>query len=444
MSSAPITTDRTSGNNYHERSPRKRIETLMYVGLGLENGGFPINVSEGGMSFQGIRSLEKDQLLHINFQLPGLSKSVESAAQIAWLNDLGKGGGLRFVDLPEGTRQLINEWVSVQASSCDLAENTPILRKKGETRNFQSAPAIQFVTNQDHSSAKADSSAVETLLDSSLSPVATSHVITTSETLAIPIHSVNSARDSGFRDPSLESEWLKAWSKPFSRGLIMSLAMAAILGVISFQFHGDLQLPATGGNPAQPVSKIETLGDSEKLAIPGPKASVSRPAKKAMPLKIRPPKTFSRRMGTNAKHVTPSPNEKSPAADITPPALTLPANPALSAQLPALLLEIRPPAPSPREPVQNRSSNFDPAQLIAQKNPVYPKLARAIGLSGSVELHFMIGADGNIRDVSVVKGNPLLAGAAVEAIKTWHYQPARRDGVSVETESSTVFVFKPH
>ncbi len=66
---------------------------------------------------------------------------------------------------------------------------------------------------------------------------------------------------------------------------------------------------------------------------------------------------------------------------------------------------------------------------------------RGAGFFGSVELHFTIGADGAVHDVTVVKGNPLLGRAAAEALQSWRYKPARRDGVPVESESSMTFVF---
>lgn len=479
MSSAPITTDQFSAKNHQRRSPRQRIETLMYVDLGPENGGFPINVSEGGMAFQGIQPLEKDQLVHINFKLPGITNSVESAAQIAWLNDLGKGGGLRFIDLPDCTRRQINEWLSQKTSSCGLTEDSPILITVVETEIFPSAPDIHFVTDQDHSSAKNDSSAAETLLDSSPSPVAARDAIKTSGTAPLPIPSADSARNSGFRHPSLKTNRRKSWSTPVLLGLVSCLAIVAILGVISFQFHWSLQLPTFGGNPVQPGnesvaatapqfsseiqtadppptdpadlgpaspadrSAIDPIAPSEEPAPLGKKAPVSRPAKIAVPKKVNPPRTLSQKIGTNPKQVRPRLKLMSPAGDVTPPQLGLPTNSPMASQLPALLLEMHPPAAAPREPVQ-QTGKFDAAQLIARKNPVYPKLAQAIGLSGSVELHFIIGADGYVHDVIVVKGNPLLARAAVEAIQTWRYQPARRDGVPVETDSSTIFAFKPN
>jgi TonB family protein len=485
MSSAPIIAGQPSENNHNSRSPRLRIDSLMYVDLGPDNGGFPINVSEGGMAFQGIRPLGKDQLIRINFKLPGLSNAVESAAQIAWVNDLGKGGGLRFIDLPDCTRQLINEWLSMQTSFCGLTENRAIPCNRIETKKFPSDPVIHSETNQPHSTAKSDPSAVKESLESPLSPVAAANAIAASDNLPIAIPPVNSARDSGFQGPRLKTKRRNAWSMPVLLGLITFLVIAATLSAIAFQFHWSMQLPTLNGILAQPVNKsegatspqiatevqtanpppldptdsgsalpaaesaIDPVAPSEEPTTPELKAPVSRPAKIAMPKKIvvpkkiTSPKTLSQKVGMSAKHVTPSQKVISPAADLTPPTLALPTSPALASQLPALLSEMPSRAVAPREPVQ-RSSKFDAAQLLERKNPVYPKLAQAVGLSGSVELHFIIGADGNVHDVTVVKGNPLLARAAVEAIQTSHYQPARRDGVPVETESNTVFAFKPN
>jgi periplasmic protein TonB len=88
--------------------------------------------------------------------------------------------------------------------------------------------------------------------------------------------------------------------------------------------------------------------------------------------------------------------------------------------------------------------NVEPAQLIERRDPVYPNRLGRASISGNVELHFKIGTEGNVHDVRVVKGNPLLASAAVDAVKTWRYKPARLDGIEVETEATAVFVFKPN
>lgn len=477
MSSAPTTANRHLGNKYPSRSPRQKIDTLMYVDLGLENGGFPINVSEGGMAFHGIRPMQKDQLIHVKFKLPGLSDSVESAAQIAWLNDLGKGGGLRFIDLPEGNRHLIKEWLALQTSFRGLADSAPSPHKPGATKNFKPLSDIR-VASQHDSSAKITSKEVAAPLDSFHFPVSATKAIEAPKTLAVPIRSLDSARVAGFRDPLLETESRNAWSSTFSLALFAFLVIGAILGVMSYQFHWRLQLPAIVGNPAQMVSEFVTPAapplssemqtaaappsdpadsrpaappasaaapDKEvqpvETAAPEPTAPVSRPAKMAIPLKINPPRSWPQQIGMNAKPVTPPLMAKSPAGDIAPPTLAIPAKPESAPQLPALLMQPPPPAASLRQPAQ-QSGKFDAPQLVVRKNPVYPSFAQGSSLTGSVELHFIIGTDGHVRDVTVVKGNLMLARAAVDAIQTWRYQPARRDGVPVETQSSMVFVFK--
>jgi len=65
-----------------------------------------------------------------------------------------------------------------------------------------------------------------------------------------------------------------------------------------------------------------------------------------------------------------------------------------------------------------------------------------MGISGPVELEFTIGADGAVKDARVTKGHPVLGNAATEAVLGWRYEPARVNGIAVETRSSAVIVFK--
>jgi TonB family protein len=83
-----------------------------------------------------------------------------------------------------------------------------------------------------------------------------------------------------------------------------------------------------------------------------------------------------------------------------------------------------------------------PAQLISNGNPQYPKSAKDAGVSGAVELRFKIGSTGDVYDVSVVKGPAILAEAAAESVRGRKYKPARVDGVPTETEASAVFDFR--
>jgi len=72
------------------------------------------------------------------------------------------------------------------------------------------------------------------------------------------------------------------------------------------------------------------------------------------------------------------------------------------------------------------------AKLIRKVIPQYPALARQIRVSGVVHLIGIISKDGKIENLQLVSGHPMLAAAAMEAVKQWIYQPTLLDGKPVE------------
>jgi TonB family protein len=95
----------------------------------------------------------------------------------------------------------------------------------------------------------------------------------------------------------------------------------------------------------------------------------------------------------------------------------------------------------PPRPVR-QGGLIEPAQLISKIDATYPETAEQIHVTGAVELHFIIDADGQVRNVSVVRGPSLLAESAVQALEKWHYRPARLDGIPTATQGNAVFTFR--
>jgi anaerobic magnesium-protoporphyrin IX monomethyl ester cyclase len=60
--------------------------------------------------------------------------------------------------------------------------------------------------------------------------------------------------------------------------------------------------------------------------------------------------------------------------------------------------------------------------------PPYPADAAAQQIHGEVAMDVMLNDDGTVREVKVLEGNPLLSGAAVDAVKQWKYRPLTLDG----------------
>jgi periplasmic protein TonB len=99
------------------------------------------------------------------------------------------------------------------------------------------------------------------------------------------------------------------------------------------------------------------------------------------------------------------------------------------------------PSPTPPKGPVKVSAGVMAALLVHRVQPEYPVVARAMLLSGTVELRARIGTDGTVQELEVVSGNPILARAAVEAVQQWRYQPTRLSGQPVEVETHITVTF---
>jgi len=77
-------------------------------------------------------------------------------------------------------------------------------------------------------------------------------------------------------------------------------------------------------------------------------------------------------------------------------------------------------------------------RLVSSPSPVYPETARRFRLSGVVKVQITIAPDGQVKDVKVIGGHPLLVNAVQDTLKNWKYAPA-----SSETSAFLEFSFHP-
>jgi periplasmic protein TonB len=80
--------------------------------------------------------------------------------------------------------------------------------------------------------------------------------------------------------------------------------------------------------------------------------------------------------------------------------------------------------------------------LVHKVEPAYPKIALAARITGVVQLHAIIGKDGNIKELQALSGPPLLIPSAIDAVKQWHYRPYLLNGEAVEVETSVTVTFQ--
>jgi periplasmic protein TonB len=74
--------------------------------------------------------------------------------------------------------------------------------------------------------------------------------------------------------------------------------------------------------------------------------------------------------------------------------------------------------------------------------PVYPELAKIAGISGVVEIECIIGTEGRVTDLRVLRGNPLFTAAAVQAVQQWVYSPTSLNGRRVPVILTVRITFK--
>ena len=79
--------------------------------------------------------------------------------------------------------------------------------------------------------------------------------------------------------------------------------------------------------------------------------------------------------------------------------------------------------------------------LIQRTEPTYPTLARAARVQGDVILSAVIDTNGQIQNLQLVSGHPMLVPAAIAAVKQWRYKPYLLNGQPVEVETTITVIF---
>jgi periplasmic protein TonB len=79
--------------------------------------------------------------------------------------------------------------------------------------------------------------------------------------------------------------------------------------------------------------------------------------------------------------------------------------------------------------------------LIHRVEPVYPPLAKAARVQGDVVLTAVISVNGEIENLQLVSGHPMLVPNALAAVKQWRYKPYLLNGQPVEVETTITVIF---
>lgn len=286
---APPIAERPASTKTPRRVARHRVAGLMYLDLGSGNGGFPINISEDGMGFQGIRPLERGQEICVKFKLDGVAELVTATARIVWLTETKKGGGLQFIDLTEDSRRQINEWIALQEQVGRPKERPAAAISHVEPEGSRPAPAVPLAAHRGDTLNQSIPIVTIPLPSSSLPEGKAAPAIAPNETpgkadllvnqspLKLPLDSSADLK----RTPQIPAQPAKvdkkhSWvrSSVFMLGLAAAVAMIVVSGGILWPLRGTLLGHYVSNNPV----KTGIQPAPAPIAAPPEKAAVDEPS----------------------------------------------------------------------------------------------------------------------------------------------------------------------
>ena len=93
------------------------------------------------------------------------------------------------------------------------------------------------------------------------------------------------------------------------------------------------------------------------------------------------------------------------------------------------------------EGVARVGGSIAPPRRTKDARPDFPDEAQRRRTGGAVLLEVLIGANGKVRDVRVIRSSPLFDKAAMDAVRKWEYEPTRIDGTAVSVVTTVTVTF---
>jgi len=211
-------------------------------------------------------------------------------------------------------------------------------------------------------------------------------------------------------------------------GVFLTVLLAHVALSIGLRDSPELE------KPAEPLVMevafvAEKAPEAVKPASPPPPAAQPKPQLKPKPKSEQPKKAPEQpKKPAPVRKTEPAPSAK-PAA-VEPPTQAPAAASAPSTPSAAVSTAV------PAKPASETFTEADyRANYKSRPNPPYPRLAQRRGWQGKVLLRVKITADGRSANVSVQQssGHEMLDEAAVEAVRGWTFNPARRGDRAVES-----------
>jgi TonB family protein len=473
--SSTISKDGLQGGD-RRASPRETLKSVVLVFFGTNNWGHLLDINESGMLLECAHLPQLLKRIIFTFQIMGreptgfrggiTEESFTVAGEALWTLEFERMAGVRFVDLTEEKRQQIRELLSIV--TCGIAP-APEERAPQEAETSP-RDAIAALPRACEALSQGNGDAPERGLESS-----------ESSSEAYP----ELPPPFGEEISELQAERKPATGSRMTRiALIGALSCLALLALAAASakimasrhdntagpFQRDQSSSVEAGRPGTAPSRV--AGGSRPFQVEvvdannrrwvlsfvqnGSKNEVSRDASKprrastsfapsglTIEKKHQPPSTKPQGLD---KFTPAAPRINRPSTDsatmegLAVPALGTDLAPSPDGAMVSTLAGRA--VPVPVGPPSAVGGDVQQPRPIRSVPAVYPAIAKSNHVSGDVTMDALIDSAGNVKEVKVISGPPLLQQAAKDALRQWKYEPARLDGQSVAIHLSVVMKFR--
>lgn len=120
-----ICSPRMTTNPIQASWPLKKPQQLIYVELGPQNGGMMLGICEQGLTLRAVAPLKIEGSVPFSFELDGNTR-LQGHGEIAWTEDGGKIGGLKFTNVAPQFRDSVRAWLAGESTPKNVGrEVTP-------------------------------------------------------------------------------------------------------------------------------------------------------------------------------------------------------------------------------------------------------------------------------------------------------------------------------
>jgi len=128
--------------------------------------------------------------------------------------------------------------------------------------------------------------------------------------------------------------------------------------------------------------------------------------------------------------------------EATPNVLTLPEEAVSASPTVAISSRRLVPVPPNFNAQRQPAKNLVVGRLLRRVSPSYPVDAKEQGIEGTVRLHAVISADGNVQSLQPMSGPESLVAAAITAVREWRYGPTLFEGRRIPVQDDIKLVFR--